>query len=121
MNNDQKQIDEAFERVQNEDYAGAVLLLEPIAERGVPRAQYYLATLYHLGLGVKPDGQLASNWYRQAADQQNDLSTAAAASNNLWCLYVTGMPGIEPDADLAKTYFQRAQELGFPMSRPPNY
>ena len=52
-----------------QDYAAAVAILSPLAQRGDPNAQAYLGYLYTLGRGVPQDYTQAAIWYRRAADQ----------------------------------------------------
>jgi TPR repeat protein len=52
-----------------EDFAAAVAILSPLAQRGDPAAQAYLGYLYTLGRGVPQDYTQAALWYRRAAEQ----------------------------------------------------
>jgi TPR repeat protein len=59
------------------DYASAVRLLRPLAERGNAPAQNRLASIYFWGgHGVQQDAAQAALWYRKAADQGNALAQA---------------------------------------------
>ncbi|MEN3746785.1 SPOR domain-containing protein [Sphingomonas sp. HF-S3] len=51
------------------DYAGAVERWRPEALKGNADAQFNLGQAYKLGRGVKPDLNLAEEWYRKAAVQ----------------------------------------------------
>ena len=51
------------------DYATALQLLRPLADKGDPSAQYYLGAMYDLGEGVPQDYAAAASWYRKAAEQ----------------------------------------------------
>ena len=59
--------EEAFAAFLRGDYAAALPLLEPLAVRGEPQAQYFLALMYDMGQGVPPDPTTALKWYRSAA------------------------------------------------------
>lgn len=97
-------------------YAEAMKILLPLAESGNAQAQCYVATMFHSGLGVSPDGVAAVSWYKRAAEQEiKDENISAVAYNNLSTIYVTGMPGVTPNNDLARQYRQKAVELGFEM------
>lgn len=50
------------------DYAKAVELIRPLAERGDVRAQFNLATLYYNGQGGREDLPEAAKWFRMAAE-----------------------------------------------------
>ncbi len=49
------------------DYATALLLLRPLADQGVAKAQYQLAEMYLLGEGFPPDDAQALKWYLMSA------------------------------------------------------
>jgi TPR repeat protein len=53
------------------DYATAMQLWRPLADRGDADAQFDLGVLYQNGQGVPQDYAAALNWYRKAADQGN--------------------------------------------------
>src|SRR5476649_324667 len=52
-----------------DDFASALQLLRPLAEKGDPLAEFMLGNLYYNAHGVPRDDAAALNWYRQAADQ----------------------------------------------------
>ena len=51
------------------DYAIALREWTPLAERGVPGAQYNLGRMYVNGWGVPQDYKTAVKWYTLAAEQ----------------------------------------------------
>lgn len=53
---------------QNADYAAAVAIWRPLAERGDPDAQFNLGQAYRLGRGVPLDLAMAKSWFEKAAD-----------------------------------------------------
>jgi uncharacterized protein len=65
--------DDAYERG---DYATAVRLWRPLAERGNPEAQFILGQMYNTGRGVSQDHAEAVKWYRRAAEQGDVLAQA---------------------------------------------
>ena len=76
------------------DYATALEELEPAAEAGDAKAQYYLAVLYDHGEGVVRDYQTAIGWYEKAAVQGHK-----DAQFNLGMIYYKGAGNSgEPDA-----------------------
>lgn len=89
------------------NYAEAVQLLKPLAEKGDSRAQFKLGTMYHLGLGVTENDQTAMEWFRKSAAQAN-----ADAQYQLGYMYTYGfgVPKSEPDPDLqaVQWYFKAA-------------
>jgi TPR repeat protein len=68
-----------------QDYAAAVAILSPLAQRGDAAAQAYLGFLYAMGRGVPQDYTQAAIWYRRAADQGN-----SGAQYELGLLYDKG-------------------------------
>lgn len=51
------------------DYAKALLLLKPLAEQGVARAQHHVGTIYTNGDGTDKDDEEAKKWFHRAAEQ----------------------------------------------------
>ena len=51
------------------DFDGAMAVWMAEAEAGDARSQFSLGTLYHLGLGVAVDQDIAAEWYQMAARQ----------------------------------------------------
>ena len=68
-----------------DDYATALQLWRPLAERGDAIAQNNLGVEYENGRGVPQDYGEAVRWYRMAAEQGN-----AAAQHVLSAVYATG-------------------------------
>lgn len=91
------------------NYVKLFPLLLPLAEKGNAEAQCYLASMYHLGNGVTPDGLVAEHWYKLSANQGYSL-----ASNNLSSLYATGGANLAANPDLSAYWHKRALEQGFP-------
>jgi uncharacterized protein len=70
------------EAISKSDYATALRLARPLADRGDAEAQFWLGVLYHDGEGVPQDYETAVKWYRKAADQG-----FASAQHNLGFMY----------------------------------
>jgi TPR repeat protein len=68
------------------DYATALHLSGPLAEKGDTSAQKSLGVMYAKGHGVPQNYAEASKWYRLAAAQGNEF-----AQHNLGGLYITGV------------------------------
>ena len=77
------------------DYAAAVQLCRPLAEKGDARAQVSLRGMYYNGQGVQRDYAEAAKWVRKAAEQGY-----APAQAYLGVLYWNGQ-GVPQDAVLA--------------------
>ncbi len=67
------------------DYASALRLWRPLAERGNAGAQNNVGFMYSNGEGVPRNFAIAMNWFRKAADQGN-----ADAQNSLGLMYANG-------------------------------
>jgi uncharacterized protein len=62
------------------DYATAVKLWTPLAERGDPDAQLALGDMHSQGRGVLQDYAEALKWYRLAAQQGSIMAEVALAA-----------------------------------------
>ena len=67
------------------DYATALRLFTPLAERGEAASENMLGVLYEGGLGVPQDYAEAVKWFRFSSDQGDP-----AAQNNLGGMYEDG-------------------------------
>ncbi len=99
---------DAFARGDN---AAALRELQPLAQKGDPKAQFMLGVMHETGAGLRKDEAAAAQWYRRAAEQgepsaqlnlglYSELGRAgpvdfaaqghATAQNNLGALYYEG-------------------------------
>src|SRR5207249_10269542 len=67
------------------DFATAIGLFRPLADRGLVSAQFNLGVMYDNGQGVPQNDAEALRWYRLAAEQGH-----ATAQNNVGFMYATG-------------------------------
>jgi TPR repeat protein len=90
--------------------------LAVLAEGGHPKAQLNLATLYHLGLGTRPDGKKAAELY-EAVGMRGiaEEHISALAYHNLSTLYVDGALGLSRDKEKGEEYHRLGKDLGFEM------
>lgn len=88
------------------DYAAALSLLRPLAERGDAGAQYSLGIMYRNGKGVPQGLGDAIKWYRRAADQGNPF-----AQYNLGVMYDEGRGVAQSDTE-AMAWYRKAANLG---------
>lgn len=79
------------------EYAAAAKLFRPLAEKGNAVAQYRIALMHKMGLGVSKDRKQAQKWSRLAAKQGNTDAQVLLGS-----LYYKG-EGSESD-DIARAY-----------------
>jgi uncharacterized protein len=63
--------DEATKAFAKKQYAAAAKLFRPLAEKGNAMAQYQIAVMHRMGLGVTKDQKEAKKWSRLAAKQGN--------------------------------------------------
>jgi uncharacterized protein len=88
------------------DYAKALKVLGPLAERGDKYAQSHLGAMYLHGLGVEKDFAKALTWNRKAAE-----AGLAGSQHMLGQMYWTGT-GVPKDYDEAAKWYQRAADQG---------
>lgn len=89
--------EEGVKAFARKEYAAAAKLFRPLAEKGNAVAQYRIALMHKMGLGVSKDRKQAQKWSRLAAKQGN-----ADAQVLLGSLYYKG-DGKESD-DIEKAY-----------------
>jgi TPR repeat protein len=85
-----------------QDYAAALQLCRPFAEKGDARAQTRLAGMYYNGQSVERDYAEAANWVRKAAEQGY-----APAQAYLGIMYWNGQ-GVTQDAVLGYMWMNLA-------------
>jgi hypothetical protein len=93
------------------DYARAMQLWRPLADRGNPDAQYHVGVLYADGRGVTRDHRKALLWYRNAAEQGN-----AAAQDALGDMYYLAI-GVPQDYAQAANWYRQAAERGYGLAQ----
>lgn len=84
------------------DYTTAFRLFKPMAQQGIPEAQFILGLMYDNGRGVPQDYAMAVKWYRKAAEQG-----IAKAQFNLGVSYEDGQ-GVPRNYILAYMWFDLA-------------
>ena len=104
-------LDEALAAYRSGDYAKAVELLHPLADKGDAGAQYRLALMYTEGKGVSRDDKAALTWFQRAAEQGD-----AAAQYETGVSYASGAGTAKNDAEAAK-WFRRAADQGMPYAQ----
>ena len=88
------------------DYATAINIWRPLAEKGHPMAQFALGFMYYFGQGVPQDYKEAVKWFRLAAEQGN-----ATAQFNLGVMYAKG-EGVPQNYKEAVKWSRLAAEKG---------
>lgn len=101
------QLDDAVAAAHRGEYAVALQLTSPLAEKGDARAQFNIGYMHANGWGVQRNLASAVDWYRKAAEQGLEI-----AQHYLGIAYING-DGIERDDAEAARWFKRAAEQGF--------
>jgi uncharacterized protein len=91
---------------QRADYAGAVAIWRPLAQKGDPEAAFNLGQAYRLGRGVPLDLGAAQMWYQRAADK----GSVDAQTNLGLLLFQNG------DHPAGLKWLRRAAEQGDPRA-----
>src|SRR6266849_47583 len=99
-------LEDALDAAERRDYATAIRLWRPLADKGEVEAQYNLGVMYDQGLGVTRDYAVAASWFRKAADQG-----FAAAQLSLGVMYENGL-GVPQDFTTAVSWYRRAAGQG---------
>jgi len=92
-------------------YEMAAAKFKPLAEAGLPTAQYYLGMMFEEGHGLKRDDGLAFFWYRQAAEG-GDLDAFFALGQ----MYALGR-GIHKDPMVAWIWYDIAAAAGHRLAQ----
>jgi TPR repeat protein len=72
-------LEDGVSAAKSGDYATAIRLWRPLAERGEAKAQSLVGDSFALGQGVPQDYAAAVNWYRMAAGQGDTSAQSALA------------------------------------------
>ena len=98
--------DPADDAVRRGDYASALQIWRPLADRGQAAAQYNMGVLYQRGQGVPQDNAEAVRWWRLAVAQGY-----GPAQSNLGVAYAQGR-GVAQDDREALRLFRLAAGQG---------
>src|SRR5947209_13910930 len=99
--------EEATKAFAKKEYAAALKLFRPLAEKGNALAQYNVALMHRMGLGVTKDQKEAKKWSRLAAKQGN-----AQAQLLLGSLYYKQDSNESPDVVRAYMWYEASAEQG---------
>jgi cell division septation protein DedD len=101
----------AIESYTRGDYAEALRVWRPLAERGDGDAQASLGLLYARSQGVRQDYAEALKWFRQSAAQGY-----AIGQNNLGVMYRNGY-GVRQDYAMAATFYRLSAAQGYALAQ----
>ena len=85
--------------LQRSDFAAAIRLLRPLAEKRNADAQFNMGWMYANGKGVPQDINEAVVWYQKAAEQGNAYAEGPSGCHTAWaaaCLKTTFRPFLGP-------------------------
>ena len=99
--------EEATKAFAKKEYAAALKLFRPLAEKGNALAQYQIALMHRMGLGVTKDQKEAKKWSRLAAKQGN-----ADAQLMLGSLYWKADGEESPDVVRAYMWYEVSAKEG---------
>ncbi len=99
-------IETALNAYNEGNYTNALEILQRLAERGEPHAQYNLAAMYDAGNGVEENDETAVKWYAVAAEQG-----IISAAFNLGNMYREG-EGVAQSYQDAVHWYQMAADKG---------
>ena len=97
--------EDATKAYEDGDYKTAYSLFEPLAEQGLPEAQYNLVVMYRKGQGVPEDYSAAAKWCKKAAEQGY-----APAQTSLGVMYIKGQGVLQDYAEAAKWLGKAAEQ-----------
>ena len=100
------ELEDGLAAYRSKDYAQALLLLQPLAEQGVPEAQYAFGQMYRLGRGFIRSLPEALPWLQQSADANYPPAQIALGQ-----MYESG-EGVKQNFETAQQWFQKAAESG---------
>jgi uncharacterized protein len=104
-------LEDGIAAYQRGDFATALQLFQPLAERGDASAQCNLGVMYEQGRGVAQNYREAMRWFRLAAVQGN-----ASAQSNLGVMYYKGQ-GIAQDYGEAMKWYRMSAEQRNPEAQ----
>jgi V8-like Glu-specific endopeptidase len=105
------ELDDAVAAAHSGEYATALRLLSPLAEKGDARAQFDIGFMHAYGWGFQRNPAEAITWYRKAADQGLPI-----AQHFLGLAYANA-EGVRPDDAEAARWFARAAAQGFAQAQ----
>lgn len=99
-------LEQGLAAYRTQDYAEALLLLHPLAERGEPAAQYTLGQMYRRGRGFVVSVPEALPLLQQAAAANYPPALTALGE-----MYEAG-EGVTQDLEVARQWYKKAAESG---------
>jgi uncharacterized protein len=98
-------LDEGLEAYRAKDFAKAVALWRPLADKGDPVAEYRIGTLYAEGRGVEQNDETALMWFLRAAKKGEP-----SAQYDVGASYMGGNGAKKDEAEAAKWFLRAANQ-----------
>ncbi len=102
---------DAFAALERQDFATALRLLRPLAEKGNAEAQCQLGLMYFDGKGVPKDATEGTKWLLRAAEQGHPSAQWYAGGS-----YMRGR-GVPEDLVEAAKWFRRSADQGYAIGQ----
>ncbi|MBX2868550.1 MAG: sel1 repeat family protein [Acidiferrobacterales bacterium] len=98
----------------NGEYANSFELLYPLAQEGVPRAQFRIGIMYQFGRSVAKNADLAEKWFTAALPEllRQSQQGIAWAQTDLGTAYEFGI-SLQQDYERAAYWYQKAAIQGY--------
>ncbi len=105
---------QGVEAYYNGDYNRSFELLYPLAQLGVPRAQFRIGIMYQFGRSVSINTDLAEKWFTLALPEllREAQLGSAWAQTDLGTAYEFGI-SLQQDYERAAYWYQRAADQGY--------
>jgi len=104
-------LSDAFVALDRHDYATALRLLRPLAEKGNAEAQCQLGLMYFDGEGVPKDATEGTKWVLRAAEQGHEGAQWYAGGS-----YMRGR-GVPEDPVEAAKWYRRSADQGYAIGQ----
>jgi uncharacterized protein len=117
-------LEDASKALEGGDYAAALRLYRPLADRGDLDAQFAIGQMYTLGHGVRVDNAEAYRWYRRAAEHSDKqaklsmskLTVGAIAELNVANSHANGL-GVPRNFGEAIKWYRSLAERGLDIAQ----
>lgn len=102
---------------ENEQYADAHEILEPLANEGHWEAQHLLALMHTFGQHVEQDDAIAARWFDRSSTMLQSAAREGdpAAQYHVGVYYKYGLGGLQQDEETAEQWIESAMEAGYQL------
>ena len=109
------QLDNGIQAYYDGDYNKSFELLYPLAESGLPRAQFRIGVMYRYGRSVSQNADLSEKWFTKALPSILNLAQRGTewAQTDLGTAYESGI-SLNQDFERAAYWYRKAAKQGYP-------